>query len=144
MTRIEFYTGVANPVQAAHRLTLKVFAAKRKLRIATPDAATTDELDRMLWVQPEDGFVPHVRLDSPLRAATPILIDHANAHEGDADVLISLCNEPPPYFARFDRLIEIVGGDEASATAGRQRWQFYKQRGYEMTHTDLSKRAAGN
>ncbi len=141
MTRIEFYTGVANPVNAAHRLTLKVFAAKRRLRIATADAATTDELDRMLWLQPEDAFVPHVRIDSALRDDTPIIVDHASTHEGEADVLISLCDEPPNFFARFERLIEIVGRDEASATAGRRRWQFYKERGYELVHTDLSKRA---
>jgi DNA polymerase III subunit chi len=139
MTRIEFYTGVANPVQAAHRLALKVFAAKRKLRIATPDAAITGELDRMLWLQPEESFVPHVALNSPLRDDTPIVIDHAATHEGAADVLISLCATPPSYFARFERLIEIVGQDEGLAQTGRTRWQYYKERGYAMTHTDLSR-----
>jgi DNA polymerase IIIc chi subunit len=38
-------------------------------------------------------------------------------------------------------MIEIVGVDEESALAGRRRWQFYKERGYAVTHTDLSKRA---
>jgi DNA polymerase III subunit chi len=142
MTKIEFYTGVANPIAAAHKLVLKVHAAKRRLRIATSDAASTEQLDRMLWEQPEDAFVPHVRLDSKWRDATPILIDHAATHEGVADVLISLCEVPPSYFARFDRLIEIVGKDDALAQTGRTRWQFYKERGYAMTHTDLSKRAA--
>jgi DNA polymerase III subunit chi len=139
MTKIEFYTGVANPVVAAHKLALKVHAAKRKLRIATPDAAATERLDRMLWEQPDDSFVPHVRLDSPLRDATPIVIDHATMHEGDADVLISLCHEPPGYFARFERLIEIVGKEETLAQTGRIRWQFYKERGYEMIHKDMSR-----
>jgi DNA polymerase III subunit chi len=141
MTKIEFYTGVVKPIQAAHRLTLKVYAAQRRLRIATADAATTDELDRLLWLQPEEAFVPHVGLNSPLRDDTPIIVDHAGTHEGTADVLISLCAEPPSYFARFERVIEIVGTDEQSALAGRRRWQFYKARGYEMAHTDLSKRA---
>jgi DNA polymerase III subunit chi len=139
MTQIEFYTGVSQPVQSAHRLALKVFAAKRKLRIASPDAATTDELDRLLWTQPEEAFVPHVRLDSPLRDDTPIVLDHAATHEGAADVLISLCATPPSYFARFERLIEIVGKEDALAQTGRTRWQFYKERGYAMTHTDLSR-----
>jgi DNA polymerase III subunit chi len=139
MTRIEFYTGVANPVTAAHKLALKVHAAKRRLRIATPDEATTEQLDRMLWEQPEDGFVPHVRLDSAIRDLTPIVIDHATTHEGDADVLIALCATPPSYFARFERLIEIVGGAPEIAQSGRARWQFYKERGYEMSHTDLSR-----
>jgi DNA polymerase III subunit chi len=139
MTKIEFYTGVANPIVAAHKLALKVHAAKRKLRIATPDAESTERLDRLLWEQPEEGFVPHVRLASPHRDTTPIVIDHAAAHEGEADVLISLCHEPPGYFARFERLIEIVGKEEMLAQTGRVRWQFYKERGYAMSHTDLSK-----
>ncbi|MGL4231697.1 MAG: DNA polymerase III subunit chi [Casimicrobium sp.] len=141
MTTIEFYTGVANPISAAHKLALKVFAAKRALRIATPDANATQSLDRLLWEQPEDAFVPHVPLASPLRDATPIILDHEAAHEGACDVLINLCHVPPKYFSRFERLIEIVGRDEDSAKAGRERWQFYKERGYAMTHTDLSKRA---
>jgi DNA polymerase III subunit chi len=141
VTKIEFYTGVAKPVSAAHKLSLKVFAVKRKLRIATPDARATEELDRLLWESPEDAFVPHVTLQSPLREDTPIIVDHATSHEGAADVLISLCHESPSFFARFERMIEIVGVDEQSALAGRRRWQFYKERGYAMTHTDLSKRA---
>jgi DNA polymerase III subunit chi len=142
MTTIEFYTGIANPIAAAHKLALKVHAAKRTLRIATPDAEATERLDRLLWEQPEDAFVPHVRLASPLRDATPIVIDHAGEHAGDADVLISLCAEPPSYFARFERLIEIVGREEPLAVAGRARWQFYKARGYAMTHTEMSQSRA--
>jgi DNA polymerase III subunit chi len=142
MTQIEFYTGVTDPVVAAHRLALKVFAARKPLRIATSSDTITNELDRLLWEQPEDAFVPHVRLDSPLRAATSVVIDHANTHEGDAEVLISLCAQPPSFFARFERMIEIVGRDEASALAGRERWQFYKARGYALTHTDLSRRTS--
>jgi DNA polymerase-3 subunit chi len=139
MTRIEFYTGVSNPVTAAHKLALKVHAAKRRLRIATPDEATTQQLDRLLWEHPEEAFVPHVRLDSSLRDDTPIVIDHALSHEGEADVLITLCETPPLYFARFKRLIEIVGSAPEIAQSGRSRWQFYKARGYEMSHTDLSR-----
>jgi DNA polymerase III subunit chi len=141
VTRIEFYTGVAQPVAAAHKLSLKVFAANRKLRIVTANAEETEALDRLLWESPESDFVPHVRLDSPLRDDTPIIIDHTPSHEGVADVLISWCDEPMSFFARFERLIEIVGVEEKSALAGRRRWQFYKERGYAMTHTDLAKRA---
>lgn len=140
MTSIEFYTGVADPISATHRLALKVFASKRTLRIATPDAATTDALDRLLWEKPDEAFVPHCTLASSLREFTPIVIDHENDHAGDADVLISLCPTPPKFFARFERMIEIVGRDETLAKNGRERWAFYKSRGYPLKHTDLSKR----
>ena len=140
MTAIEFYTGISDPIAATHRLALKVYASGRRLRIATPDQATTALLDRALWEKPEDSFVPHCTLGSPLRDATPIVIDHANDHDGAADVLISLCERPPKYFARFERMFEVVGVDATLATAGRERWAFYKSRGYPLKHTDLSKR----
>ncbi len=141
MTSIEFYTGIADPIAATHRLARKVYASGHRLRIATPDEATTALLDRALWETPEDAFVPHCALASPLREATPIIVDHSNDHDGPADVLISLCAQPPKYFARFERVFEVVGVDTALATAGRERWAFYKSRGYPLKHTDLSKRA---
>lgn len=135
MTEINFYTAVTNPLTAAARLVGKAYAQGRRVRVVTPDAASTAALDRLLWEQPVDSFVPHVTLTSPNAAETPVIIDHSMLHEGSADVLINLSAEPPAFFARFERLFEIVGQDAALATAGRERWAFYKARGYPMSHT---------
>ena len=135
MTEINFYTAVANPLSAAARLVGKAYAQGRRVRVVTPDAATTAALDRLLWEQPVEGFVPHVTMTSPHVAVTPVIVDHSLTHEGAADVLINLAAEPPAFFARFERLFEIVGQDEALAAAGRERWTFYKARGYPVTHT---------
>ena len=105
----------------------------------TPDAASSKALDALLWEQPPDGFLPHVSLASPLAADTPIIIDHEATHEGVADVLINLSTTPPSFFARFERMFEIVGQEEDVAAAGRERWKFYKARGYEMTHTVMQR-----
>ena len=135
MTEINFYTAVANPLSATVRLVGKAYAQGRRVRVVTPDAATTAALDRLLWEQPVEGFVPHVTMTSPHVALTPVIVDHSLTHEGAADVLINLAAEPPAFFARFERLFEIVGQDEALAAAGRERWTFYKARGYPLTHT---------
>ena len=135
MTEINFYTAVANPLSATARLVGKAYAQGRRVRVVTPDAATTAALDRLLWEQPVEGFVPHVTMTSPHVAVTPVIVDHSLTHEGAADVLINLAAEPPAFFARFERLFEIVGQDEALAAAGRERWTFYKARGYPLTHT---------
>ena len=135
MTEINFYTAVANPLSATARLVGKAYAQGRRVRVVTPDAATTAALDRLLWEQPVEGFVPHVTMTSPHVAVTPVIVDHSLTHEGAADVLINLAAEPPAFFARFERLFEIVGQDEALAAAGRERWTFYKARGYPVTHT---------
>jgi len=50
-------------------------------------------------------------------------------------VLVNLHAEPPPFFSRFERLAEIVGVDDVPA--GRERFRFYRERGYEMRTHDL-------
>jgi len=134
VTHIEFTTGVVDPVRSCARLLAKVYAQQRVARVVTPDEATSERLDRLLWEEPPESFVPHVRLASPLAARTPIIIDHAHVHEGAHDVLINLALEPPPFFARFERLLELIATDEASIAAGRRRWNFYHERGYPLAH----------
>jgi DNA polymerase III subunit chi len=135
MTEINFYTAVANPLTATVRLVGKAYAQGRRVRVVTPDAAATAALDKLLWEQPVEGFVPHVTLTSMHVAATPVIVDHSLVHEGAADVLINLGAEAPSFFARFERMFEIVGQDASLAAAGRERWAFYKARGYPLSHT---------
>ena len=140
MTTIDFYTHVADRLEVAARLVTKVFTARGSARVLTPDAITTDALDRLLWVVPAVGFVPHCRMGSALAAQTPIWIDHALEHNGPAEVLINLHSSPPPFFSRFERLAEIVPNTEADAAAGRERYRFYRERGYELRAHNLAVR----
>lgn len=140
MTTIDFYTHVADPLDVAARLVTKVFAAGGNVRVLTPDAITTDALDRLLWMIPATGFVPHCRMASPLAAQTPVWIDHALEHNGPAEVLINLHSAPPPFFSRFERLAEIVPNAEADVQSGRERYRFYRERGYELRAHNLSAR----
>jgi DNA polymerase III subunit chi len=138
MTTIDFYTHVADRLAVAARLAAKAVAAHGSARILTPDPATTDALDRLLWVAPATGFLPHCRIDSPVAGQTPVWIDHRLEHNGPAAVLVNLHAEPPPFFSRFERLAEIVGVDDAAA--GRDRYRFYRERGYELRAHDMSVR----
>ena len=138
MTTIDFYTHVEDRLAVAARLAVKAVAAHGSVRVVTPDAATTDALDRLLWTTPATGFVPHCRMDSKVASETPIWIDHRPDHAEPAAVLVNLCAEPPPFFSRFERLAEIVGVDDAQA--GRDRYRFYRERGYELRAHDMSER----
>lgn len=135
MTSIDFYTHVADRLEIAARLVAKAFAQHGRVRVLTPDAATTDALDRRLWLKPPIAFLPHCRVDSALASETPIWVDHREEHPGAASVLINLTATPPSFFARFERLAEIVGIEDKEAAAGRERYRFYRERGYELrTH----------
>jgi DNA polymerase-3 subunit chi len=76
-------------------------------------------------------------VELPRDRISPALPDR----EGPAAVLINLHALPPPFFSRFERLAEIVSRDEVERAAGRERWKFYKARGYEIRSYDLSARA---
>ncbi len=140
MTTIDFYTHCADRLAIAARLVVKAWAQHGSARVLTADAERTAEFDALLWRSPPTGFVPHCRLASPLAGETPILVDHALAHEGPAAMLINLHPEPPPFFARFERLVEIVGTDDDATAAGRERWRYYKERGYALRSHNLSAR----
>lgn len=138
MTSIDFYTHCNDRYDVAARLVAKAFAAHGSVRVLTSDEAATAEFDRRLWTTPATGFLPHCRLSGALASETPILVDHVLDHHGAADVLINLHSSSPPFFSRFQRLVEIVSADEADVAAGRERWKFYKARGYEMRQHSLA------
>jgi len=140
MTTIDFYTHCANRFEVTSKLVAKAWAHHGSVRVLTDGEASTVELSRFLWMSPAIGFLPHCRLANPLAPETPILVDHALEHQGPAAVLINLHPAPPPFFSRFERLAEIIGTAEEDATAGRERWKYYKARGYEVRSHDLSGR----
>ena len=140
MTSIDFYTHVADRLEVAAKLVAKAFAQHGSVRVLTPDAATTEELERWLWLKPPIAFLPHCRVNGALANETPIWVDHLDEHPGPAAVLINLAAAPPPFFSRFERLAEIVGIDASDAAAGRERYRFYRERGYELRTHSLAER----
>jgi DNA polymerase-3 subunit chi len=140
MTTIDFYTHCDDRFEVASKIVAKAWAQHGSVRVLTEGAEATAAFDRFLWLWPATGFLPHCRLATPLAADTPILVDHEMQHGGPAAVLVNLHPAPPPFFSRFERLAEIVGTDDEAAAAGRERWKFYRARGYEVRAHDLSDR----
>lgn len=140
MTSIDFYTHVTDRYEVVGKLVAKALVQHGSVRVVTRDAESTEALDRLLWLQPATGFLPHCRLGSRLAGETPILVDHLLEHEGPAAVLINLNDSPPPFFSRFERLAEVVGTDEAGAATARERYRFYRERGYGLRSYNLSER----
>jgi len=57
------------------------------------------------------------------------------------DILLNLHTEQPPFFSRFHRLIEIVSAEENDRAAARERFRFYRDRGYEIHSHDIGNKA---
>ena len=141
MTEITFYTFADDPLDVARRVAVKALGQGKQVMIYAPDAAVADSIDRLLWTTPALGFVPHCRDSDALAGETPVLIGTDPDALGSADVMINLHPEQPPAFARFERLVEIVGQDEAGIEQGRARYRFYKTRGYDLKTHDLRQNA---
>lgn len=109
--------------------------------IVTPDAASRKHLDQMLWQIPPTAFIPHCNSDAEGAEHTPVLLAHDAEKFPHHELLISLHDETPGYFSRFERVIEIVGVNETDSLRGRARYKFYRDRGYELRHFDLSTKA---
>ncbi|MDR2196089.1 MAG: DNA polymerase III subunit chi [Gallionellaceae bacterium] len=139
MTKIDFYSNSPDKLHTACFLSHKAMQSGLRVVIRTPDAATADALDALLWQYPETAFIPHCRSNAPDAATTPVIIDHDGETFPHNDLLISLCDECLPFFSRFEKLKEIVIRDENDRKLGRERFRFYRDRGYEIRTIDLNK-----
>lgn len=137
MTEIIFYTFADNPLDVARRVAAKAHGQGKQVMIYTPDPAVADHIDRLLWATPPLSFVPHCRDTHALASETPVLIGAQVDALRTADVMINLHHEQPPAFARFERLVEIIGQDDAGREQGRERYRFYQTRGYALKTHDL-------
>jgi DNA polymerase-3 subunit chi len=142
MTEVLFYTHVDNKLQTACQLSFKALSKSMRVLILTPGAETTEKVSRMLWTAPSIGFYPHCRAADKLAPVTPIIVDHMSDPIVHDEVLINLRDETPAMFSRFRRLIEIVSTDEADRTAARERFRFYRDRGYEIRTHQLGSESA--
>jgi DNA polymerase III subunit chi len=139
MTRVTFYLLASTEDRVrqrfACRLARKALGGGQRVHIHTPDAEATRELDRLLWTFEDTAFLPHgTNVHDP---DSPITL-HETAMPGDrCDVLINLAPGVPEHFGRFERIADLVGGDEVSRVQGRERYRFFKERGYPLEHHDI-------
>ena len=142
MTQIDFYTNASDKIATACRVAAKAYGLGHRMLVFCPDAEVAARVDRLLWTTPATGFIPHCAPADALAAETPIIIDHRGETPLCDQVLINLRAEWPPFFARFERLVEIVTVEDNDRQAARERWKFYRDRGYEMRMHDLADSAA--
>ncbi|HEX6002943.1 MAG TPA: DNA polymerase III subunit chi [Burkholderiales bacterium] len=139
MTQIDFYTHVEDKLRTACRLATKAYGADLRVMVCCADAETANRFDRLLWTTPAIAFIPHCLASDALAADTPIVIDYAGAEPRHDELLLNLRPEWPPLFSRFKRLIEIVSTEDEDKRLARERFKFYRDRGYEIRTHDLSK-----
>jgi DNA polymerase III subunit chi len=140
VTRVDFYLlsgGAGSPVPAVCRLCEKAVGAGNRLYLRTADAGLADELDGALWSFKQGGFIAHERHAAGTGAAIedpqpPVLIGDSEPPATHHGVLINLGEDVPEWFSSFDRVLEVVPENETLRARSRDRFRFYRERGYEL------------
>ncbi|MBI3546129.1 MAG: DNA polymerase III subunit chi [Gammaproteobacteria bacterium] len=139
MTRVDFYLleNAADGGQdaAVCKLTHKAFHLGHRIYILTSDLSHAQRLDRLLWTFSAGSFIPHGLTSELMETPLPVLIGPEQPPPTFDDVLINLAPQVPECFSRFQRVAEVIGGAETEKTQARDRFRFYRDRGYELqTH----------
>jgi DNA polymerase III subunit chi len=137
MTRVDFHLNVADKIAYACRLIRKIRSADQKAVVFCEDAARLQKFDAALWSFSPLDFIPHLPESDPLAGRTPVLLTSRAADLPHHQVLVNLGTSLPPHFTRFERLVELVGTDPDDVAQARQRWRFYKDRGYPLAKHEV-------
>ena len=140
MTEVTFHFNAADKWDYMCRLLRKAVSKGSRVTVIG-DAALLTQFDQQLWTFSPLDFVPHcvvASCDAHTLAASPVVLcaslDGAPPHQ----VLLNLGEAVPAGFEQFERLIEVVGQDEADRTRSRARWKHYLNRGYSLARHDVS------
>ena len=135
MTRIDFHSKIPDKLSYACRLIRKAQVANTKLVVLAEDREQLNNIDSLLWTFSEQDFLPHVIAGDSLAAQTPIILtDDCEKALPHHHALVNLSRRTPEFFARFERMLELVSNDEQDLVAGRERYKYYQERGYPLTH----------
>ena len=137
--KVEFHSGVAEPLAHTCRLLRKAHAAGARVVVHGP-GALLNQLDQALWTFDALSFVPHGRLRGASRptaaqARTPTWLVDDVAAVSAREVLVNLGQDMVEGWEGFGRIIEVVPADAQASAAARQRWRRYAERpGVELVH----------
>lgn len=142
MTRVDFYliddATEGSQDAAVCKLTHKAFRLGHRVYILAPDSSHAQRLDRMLWIFSAGSFIPHGLISETPAADMPVLIGHDEPPATCEDVLIQLAPQVPDYFSRFQRVAEVVNGADEHKALARERYRFYRDRGYVLQTHNIS------
>lgn len=143
MTEVAFHFNAPDKVAYACRLLRKALGGGSRLLVLGDDE-TLGLLDRALWNMAPHEFLAHCREDAPqfVRSASPVVLASTSQGSPHQQVLVNLGESVPAGFSSFERLIEVVGRDDAEdRQRARLRWKHYADRGYNITRHDLALRS---
>ncbi|WP_165089416.1 DNA polymerase III subunit chi [Neisseria yangbaofengii] len=146
MPKATFYTHVAHPAVFACRLAGRAIRDGGRVLVWSDSADTITRLDRDLWQQDAESFIPHEiwQINEAMPSETPVLLATANTLPTlAADITVlnlssdfwSDAPQPP------ERVLEIVGNSLEDLAEARERFRAYRQSGFNIEHHKMEGKA---
>jgi len=156
MTKIDFYITSINTLDDywhfACRLTEKAFRKQCDVYLHTANEEHMAAVEKLLWTFRPNSFLPHSseisseisaemsnkanednsKIDSAASATGEILVACSGDPRDHHDVLVNLTEQTPECFSRFTRVAEVVMGTDEAKAKSRQRYKYYRDRGYPL------------
>ncbi len=141
MPRIDFYVLSGREPEErsllACRLAEKAYGLGHKVYLHTASAEQARQLDDLLWTFKQGSFVPHTLYPPAAGDLSPVLIGWDEAPAVAMEVLINLTDAVPAFFERCERVAELVDQNPQTLIQSRERFRFYRERGYAPTAHQL-------
>jgi DNA polymerase-3 subunit chi len=139
VTNVDFYITEQTSDEARLRIVCEItegaYQRNQHVFIHSPSAALAKKLDELLWTFSQSSFIPHRLIDPPPAEPPPepVLIGVGQEPVSERwNLLINLCEDVPEFFSRYERVAEVVDGDATRRAQSRERYRFYRDRGYPL------------
>lgn len=129
--QVDFYLlgeHAAESGEFACQLALMAWERKQDIFIVTDTAASSHQLNELMWQYPEGRFLPHALSSDSDASTVPIRIGTLSGLN-PVDVVINLCHEAVPEPERFSRVLEIVPFANEERQASRVKYKTYRNLG---------------
>lgn len=140
MSQIDFYVSKdssnQNTLRTVCRIAEKAFLAGHNVHICTRNEKENETLDSLLWTFRDRSFIPH-EISTSITSNCPVTISTENGPR-EANLLINLTYKTPENLEQFQRIAEIIDSNDESINAGRERYRFYREKGMDPQHHEVS------
>lgn len=140
MIQVDYYTGAADKLTIACRISTKVVQQMQRMLILSDDALQLTQLDKLLWTFSSISFVPHCFVDNQLSPVTPIVLGVPTQILPETlnyTILLNFNDEILPYYQYVNRVIEIVDQTPVDKEKARKRYRIYQAQGCDIRHHNL-------
>lgn len=142
MARADFYLLNQTEPEARYttvcRLTEKAYQRGHKVFIYATDQNEAHLIDEMLWQFKAESFVPHHLLGEGPGTAPAVQVGYADQRPRHRDIVVNLTKTKLAFGQEFQRVLEIVSGNDTDREQGRENYKSYRAQGYSLKHHEIT------